>query len=151
DLLCLGADAGCGLQSDTPIPSAIWHPSTDTGGGGSAQAPEQTSGVSGQAAFLRQHEAPLRSARPKALGDNGAGITDVHLYRVQGDTTSALLSVSGLAGAGMALPSAPTSTPTSTSTSTPTAASPTGTSTSTPTSTPVPPTATATSAVVTST
>ena len=84
-----------GRQTAAVSPYAIWVPRTNAGSGGSAVAPERSNGVADEAAFLRQHEAPLRSAIPKALGDNGPGVTDVHLYRIAGEHTSILLSIQG--------------------------------------------------------
>ena len=93
NFLSLGVVTDAGRQTAGVSPSAIWVPRTNAGSGGSAVAPEHSAGVADEAAFLREHEAPLRSAVPKALGDTGPGVTDVHLYRIAGEHTSALLSI----------------------------------------------------------
>ena len=95
NFLSLGVVTDPGRQTAAVSPYAIWVPRTNAGSGGSAVAPERSNGVADEAAFLRQHEAPLRSAIPKALGDNGPGVTDVHLYRIAGEHTSILLSIQG--------------------------------------------------------
>jgi len=142
DHLSLGVVASAGKQTAIGEPWAIWHGRTDLGGGGSSSYPESDVGITDYDEFLRTHEAALRAAVPKALGENGAGVTDVHLYRVEGDHVSAVLSVSSPLAAppvstATSTPVPPTSTPTSTPSPSPTS-TPTSTPTPLPTNTPTP-------------
>ncbi len=80
----------------TGAPSGLWLPRR-ANTQGSDLVPEQETGISNAAQFMRDHLAPLRAARPLSVSPRPAGVTDVRLYRVGGELLKSGVRVIGAA------------------------------------------------------
>ncbi|MBV8713444.1 MAG: hypothetical protein JO020_02065 [Chloroflexi bacterium] len=92
DFLGLGVVSDVGLLMDFAQPFAWWEPRR-IDGSGSAPVDEQAAGVSDQAQYLRDHFAPLRATKPRALVPAPPNATDVRMYRVFVDTAETAVNL----------------------------------------------------------
>jgi hypothetical protein len=92
--LFYGSASEAVVPTFTGAPYALWLPRRSNTLG-SDIVPEQQSGVSDSAQFMRDHLAPMRNAKPLSLTLRPVGTTDVRLYRIGTDLTKSGVQVLG--------------------------------------------------------